>query len=95
SLGVPEEVLQRVVYLIQHHEFGRDNDADLEALKDADSLSFFETNLPGYYRREGEEEALRRMRWGYNRLSKRGRQIFHQHKWQNKEVLHLLKKFNE
>ena len=41
--------------------------ADL--LKDADSLSYFEVNLPLYYEREGREETLRRCVWGLQRLS--------------------------
>lgn len=49
------------------HEVGGTPDADI--LKDADSLSYFDTNLPLYLRREGEEEALRRSIWGIQRLS--------------------------
>lgn len=65
---------RRVAYLIEHHEVGPDNDSDLSVLKEADSLSFFETNLPHYFLREGEEETLFRMRWGYERLSEQARE---------------------
>ena len=38
-------------------------------MKDADSLSYFEVNLPLYLEREGREETLRRCVWGLRRLS--------------------------
>ncbi len=44
-------------------------------LKDADSLSFFEINLPYYFHREGEQETYFRMQWGYNRMSERGKRF--------------------
>ena len=65
--GVPAAVVERSCELVCHHEAGGTADADV--LKDADSLSYFDTNLPLYLRREGEEEALRRSFWGLQRLS--------------------------
>jgi hypothetical protein len=59
--------------LVTLHEIGGDSRSDL--LKDADSISFFEVNLPFYYKREGAEEAGRRCRWGYRRLSVRMKKI--------------------
>ena len=59
--------------LVEAHEAGGDPRSDL--LKDADSLSFFEINLPLYLAREGHDEALRRCLWGYGRLSARGREL--------------------
>jgi hypothetical protein len=61
--------------LIANHEFGKEGDLDLTILKDADSLSFFEINLPYYFRREGEQETYFRMQWGYDRMSERARQF--------------------
>lgn len=61
---------RRAVYqLVSRHEHGGDPGSDL--LKDADSLSYFDHNLPLYYQREGWDETLRRARWGYQRLSAR------------------------
>lgn len=60
--------IRRAVYhLVSRHEHGGDPGSDL--LKDADSLSYFEHNLPFYYQREGWDETLRRAHWGYQRLS--------------------------
>jgi HD superfamily phosphodiesterase len=73
KFALDTETVARVVFLVRHHEFGHANDAEVEILKDADSLSFFETNLALYYQREGPEETLFRMRWGYMRLSARAK----------------------
>ncbi len=65
--GIPDATVERTCELVRRHEVGGTADADV--LKDADSLSYFDTNLPLYLRREGEEEALRRSLWGIQRLS--------------------------
>jgi hypothetical protein len=44
-------------------------------LKDADSLSYFDVNLPLYFERHGWEETRRRCVWGYRRLSEPARSI--------------------
>lgn len=69
--GVERQVRREAGRLIRLHESGGDARSDL--LKDADSISFFDHNLPAYLEREGREESLRRARWGYARLSARGR----------------------
>ena len=71
--GAPEPLIREACRLVALHEFGGDPRANL--LRDADSLSFYETNLPLYLAREGEAEALRRARWGYKRLSSRARAL--------------------
>ncbi len=73
-----DEIIERVCFLVRHHEFGVEGDREVEVLKDADSLSFFECNLPYYLEREGEEKALERMRWGYRRLSEKGKLLLSQ-----------------
>ena len=71
------QVEQSIVYeacrLVKRHEIGGDAHADL--LKDADSISFFEVNMPLYFQREGYEETLKRCIWGYQRLSPKMKQI--------------------
>ena len=59
--------------LVELHEIGGDPCSDL--LKDADSISYFEVNMPLYYQREGYEETLKRCIWGYQRLSPKMKQI--------------------
>lgn len=69
--AVERGVRREACRLIRLHESGGDERSDL--LKDADSISFFDHNLPAYFQREGREESLRRACWGYARLSARGR----------------------
>ena len=72
---IAQAVIERVHYLIANHEFGKEGDLDLTILKDADSLSFFEINLPYYFHREGETETYFRMQWGYARMSESAKQF--------------------
>ena len=70
--GIEDKALMREVgRLVCAHEVGGDPRSDL--LKDADSLSYFDVNLPLYYARNGWEETRRRCRWGYRRLSERSK----------------------
>ena len=72
--GVVDDALTQEVHrLVCVHEVGGDPRSDL--LKDADSLSYFDVNLPRYFEREGWEETRRRCAWGYLRLSGRARSI--------------------
>ena len=65
--GVDETLMEQVYDLVNRHEVGGDERSDL--LKDADSISYFEVNLPHYYNRHGWDETKRRCLWGYKRLS--------------------------
>ena len=72
--GVSDAALtQEVHHLVCAHEVGGDPRSEL--LKDADSISYFDVNLPLYFAREGWDETLRRCTWGYLRLSARARSI--------------------
>ena len=72
--GVADDALTQEVHrLVCAHEVGGDPRSDL--LKDADSLSYFDVNLPRYFQRHGWQETRRRCAWGYLRLSQRARSI--------------------
>lgn len=62
-----QPIIDEACRLVEQHEIGGDSRSDL--LKDVDSLSFFEVNMPLYFQREGYEETLKRCIWGYHRLS--------------------------
>jgi hypothetical protein len=70
---VEKSVTEEVFRLVCLHETGGDEWSDL--LKDADSLSFFQINLPYYFARQGTEATLRRGIWGYKRLSPESRVV--------------------
>ncbi len=73
TCGVAGDIVDEACRLVEVHEVGGDPEADL--LKDADSISYFDVNLPLYYQREGWAESKRRSLWGYQRLSVRARKI--------------------
>ena len=73
ACGVAGDIVDEACRLVEVHEVGGDPDSDL--LKDADSISYFDVNLPLYYQREGWTETKRRSLWGYRRLSTRARKI--------------------
>jgi len=63
-----QELIDDVYNLIANHETGGDKRSDI--LKYADSISFFNVNLPYYFERNTEEETRRRCIWGLKRLPK-------------------------
>ncbi len=68
--GINDAAFLREVHrLVCCHEVGGDPRSDL--LVDADSLSYFDVNLPLYFARNSWEETQRRCVWGYRRLSER------------------------
>jgi hypothetical protein len=71
---IEDEAFSREVgRLVSRHEVGGDPRSDL--LVDADSISYFDVNLPFYLERGTWEETRRRSVWGYLRLSERARVI--------------------
>ena len=70
---VARDIVDEACRLVEVHEVGGDPRSEL--LKDADSISYFDVNLPLYYQREGWDETKRRSLWGYRRLSARARLI--------------------
>ena len=89
ACGVKAPIIEEACRLVRHHESGGDPRSDL--LKEADSVSFFEVNLPLYYQREGREETMRRCVWGYHRLSPRTQKIVRQMTCADPDLTALLK----
>lgn len=86
------KVKNKILSLIKNHEIGQTKDPDLAVLKDADSLSFFEANLPAYAERNDESEILSRMGWGYQRLSRKARQIVKEFHYENERLNEFLQR---
>ncbi len=87
--GVSKSVADEACRLVTLHEVGGDPRSDL--LKNADSISFFEVNMPLYYQREGWEETRRRCSWGYRRLSVRMKKIARSITYDDQALTRLLK----
>jgi len=87
--NLPTAMVKKACHLVLCHEIGGDKEADL--LKDADSIAYFDYNLPFYFKREGWEETMRRCRWGYKRLSPKMKKTLLTLKHTDPEINMLLK----
>ncbi len=89
ACGVSGDIVEEACRLVEVHETGGDPCSDL--LKDADSISYFDVNLPLYYQREGWAETKRRSLWGYRRLSARGKELVNKICYQDETLMQLLR----
>ncbi len=85
---IDKKMIDEVFFLVRHHETGGTDQVDI--LKDADSISYFDVNLPLYFMRNNLKETIRRCLWGYKRLSDQGKKIVAELNYQNKEIESLL-----
>ena len=74
-------ILYKVSNLVTHHEFGGNPETNI--LKDADSISYFDVNLPFYFQRNSREETKFRIMWGYQRLSDKAKSIVRKFSYDN------------
>ncbi len=86
--AVAKSIADEACRLVRLHEVGGDPRSDL--LKDADSISYFEVNMPLYYQREGWEETRRRCIWGYRRLSAGAKEIIKSLTYKDEVLTRLL-----
>ena len=78
-----------IFFLVGHHETGGTDDADV--LRDADTISFFQVNLPYYFVRNGVKETKKRFRWGYRKLPENLKRVVAEFDYQNKELESLVR----
>ena len=86
---IRKKMIDEVYFLVRHHETGGTKPVDI--LKDADSISYFDVNLPLYFVRNDLKETKRRCLWGYQRLSDKGKSIIAGFDYQNKELNALMR----
>jgi hypothetical protein len=79
-----ETIRRKVSSLVSHHEFGGNPEANI--LKDADSISYFDVNLPFYFQRNSKGETEFRIMWGYQRLSDEAKSIVRNFSYENIEL---------
>ena len=87
--GLKNTMIKETCRLVEVHEVGGDPRADL--LNDADSISYFDVNLPLYYQRMGWEESKRRSCWGYLRLTQRAKAIVDRITYEDETLNRLMK----
>jgi len=90
TFKVKKELREEIFYLVNHHETGGNKRANL--LKNADSLSFFQVNLPYYFIRNNLDETKKRCKWGYRRLPANLRRIVSRFSYNDKRITLLVKK---
>lgn len=84
--GYDEQTLQKVGHLIEAHEEGGDEEQTI--LMEADSLAYFDYNIPHYFERYGKERTKEKIKFMYKRLSDKARKLVKQIKF-NKEMQNL------
>lgn len=83
------KLTEDVYDLICIHETGGDDRANL--LRNADSISFFDVNLPFYFIRNGVEETKERYLWGYKKLPDDLKAIVADFNYEDKKLVSLVK----
>jgi hypothetical protein len=91
--GMEKRVGEEICRLVRAHETGGDERSDL--LKDADSLSYFDVNLPFFVERHSWEETARRCMWGYKRLSAASRALVKGFCFQDARLSDLIRQIAE
>jgi hypothetical protein len=86
---IEKELVDDIFTLVSQHETGGNN--RMNVLRDADSISFFQINLPYYFARNGVEETKERYLWGYRKLPDRLKELVAGFKYPDKELQSLVK----
>jgi len=84
TCGADSSLTREVVDLVRKHETGGTPEADI--LREADSLSFFDTNITLFYEREGRDTTKERILWGLKRLSESSLRFLYEMKFEPPEL---------
>lgn len=85
----PEDIIEETRHLIKNHEFGGNENSNI--LMNADSLAYFEYNIPSYLKRNGEERTKDKIKFMYNRLSPEAKKLVLKIGFNNQEISDLIK----
>ncbi len=81
---INQELIEDVYFLIRYHETG--GDSRVNVLKYVDTISFFDVNLPYYFKRNSLEDTKKRCQWGYNKLPNNLKKIVNEFKYNDKKL---------
>lgn len=84
-----KRILDKVYNLVTHHEFGGNPEANI--LREADSISYFDVNLPFYFQRNSKSETAFRIMWGYQRLSDEAKAVVRDFRYESMELEKLFR----
>ncbi len=85
----PKNIIDKVKHLVENHEFGGDEESNI--LMDADSLAYFDYNIPSYLNRNGRERAKEKIKFMYKRLSAKAKVLVDQMKFDDQAIAELIK----
>jgi hypothetical protein len=85
----PAEVISKVQHLVENHECGGDDQTDI--IMSADSLAYFEYNIPGYLNRYGEEQTKKKIQFMHKRLSPEAQKLVAQINFSSPDIVKLVK----
>lgn len=79
-----EKIIEKIGNLVLLHETGGNEEADI--LRDADSIAYFDYNIPLYIERNGKEKAKFKINYMFDRASKRARDIIKTLKYKDEKI---------
>ncbi len=88
--GYTDDIIAKVEHLVENHEVGGDDESDI--LMNADSLAYFDYNIPSYLKRNGEERTIEKIIFMYKRLSPKAQKLVAQINYSDPEIIELIKK---
>lgn len=89
--GYATAEVERLRLIIRHHEAESAN-PDARLLMDADSITYFDYNVPFYLNRRGEEATIKKILFMYNRVSPQAKKEINRLVRSNSDLLSLFKK---
>lgn len=84
----PDDVILKVKNLIEKHEFGGDEESDI--LMNADSLAYFDYNIPSGLKRNGRERTKEKIKFMYKRLADKVKKLVQKIKYQDEDINKLI-----
>lgn len=88
--GYSKNSIEKTSLLVKNHEVG--GDKDMNTLADADSISYFDTNIDWYYGVKGPEKTKNKIIFMYQRVSPRAKKIIGSLKFKNPEIQNIFEK---
>ncbi len=84
-----KKIIDKVKHLVENHERGCDKESKI--LCDADSIAFFEYNIPFYVKRYGKEQAKKKIQFMFKKLSPASKKVVRTMRFRSKVSTKLFK----
>ncbi|NIO44499.1 MAG: DUF4202 family protein [Candidatus Aenigmarchaeota archaeon] len=86
--GIDGKIIERVRYLVEHHERGGDVEANI--LRDADSLTFFSFDIIPFFKGRSYQKTKDKIKFMYSRLSDKAKELVKKMRYKNLELKNLV-----